>query len=185
MSTLAGMLITVSVMYIMFVMIRETNELTRTRFRLRYFALRDELAMLVAEGKLTEDSWEYKHIIDTLNFHIRSVERLSMTRIVEMLAEYHLSADEERRVKMMRKHVDDKDVANIVVGYMNTTYDLINRNSRAQIYLVRLMARLLANSPMTKKRAGALPVSKVVTPERALSAIRTHKTVFEPILAAT
>lgn len=184
MTTLVGMLIATVVLYIVFMMIREAGELTRTRFKFKYFALRDELAMLVATGKLKEDSWEYKHIIDTLNFHISAVEKLSMMRIVEMFAEYHLSHEERLRVRMMSRRVDHKEVAKIVVGYMETTYELIRRNSRAQIALVRLASLVLGRKPSTKARATGLAVAGVAKPNRALSAIRTHQREFMPMLNA-
>lgn len=182
MTILAGMLLATAILYVLFLQIRELNELTRTRYRFRYFELRDRLAMLVATGKLKEKSWEYEHIIDTLNFHISAVERVSMMRLVEILAEYHLSTEEERKVRQMSKRLDDKEVAAIVVGYMATTYELIRRNSRAQLALVRGLNRLVQRTAGKDILKG--PVEKVREPDRALSAIKSHQSAFEPVLAA-
>lgn len=184
MTILAGMLIATAILYIVFLMIREANELTRTRFRFRFFALRDELAMLVATGQLKEDSWEYRHVIDVLNFHISAVEQVSMMRIIDSLAEYHLSPSEEKNVQALSKRVEDRQVANIIVGYMKTTHDLICRNSRVQISLVRFLGRVLKEKVKANTKIHPLPVNKVATPERALSAIKTHQSAFEPKLLA-
>lgn len=180
MTLLISLLIGTFVLYIFFLQIREDNELTRTKFRFRYFALRDQLAMLVSAGKLKEDSWEYKHIVETLNFHISAVEHLSLFRIVEVLANYHLSSKEEKQIKMLSKKIEDKEVVKIVVGYMETTYDLINRNSKVQIALVRVIGQHLQNANASQSRAGAI----ATTPKRALSTIRSHQTMLGSSLAA-
>lgn len=180
MTMLISLLISTFVLYIFFMQICESNDLTRTKFRFRYFALRDRLAMLVATGRLKEDSWEYQHIVETLNFHISAVEHLSIFRIVEVLANYHLSSKEERQVKKLSKKIDDNDVAKIVVEYMETTYDLINRNSRAQIFLMKILGRYLQKSKAAESRAGKI----ATTPNRALSTIRSHQSEFGSSLSA-
>ncbi|MFA7242413.1 MAG: hypothetical protein WC091_20050 [Sulfuricellaceae bacterium] len=179
MTALISLLIGTFVLYILFLQIRESNELTRTKFRFRYFALRDRLAMLVAAGRLKEDSWEYQHIVETLNFHISAVERLSLSRITDVLADYHLSSKEEQQVKVLRNKIGDKDVAKIVVDYMETTYDLINCNSRVQIALMRVIEQYLRNENAPQSRVEAI----ATTPNRALSTIRSHQNAFEPGLA--
>lgn len=180
MTMLISLLIGTFVLYFLFLQIREDNELTRTKFRFRFFALRDRLAMLVAAGKLKEDSWEYQHIVETLNFHISAVERLSIFRIVDVLANYHLSSKEEKQVKLLSKKIDDHDVAMVVVGYMETTYDLINRNSRIQIALVRVIGKFLRKTNAPQSRAGSI----ATTPDRALSTIRSHQSELEAMLSA-
>lgn len=178
MTLLISMLIGTSVLYIFFLQIRESNELNRTKFRFRYFALRDQLAMLVATGKIKEDSWEYKNIIQTLNFHINSVESLSFLRVVEVIAKYHLSSKEERQVRQLSKKVDNKEVAKILFCYLETTSDLIRRNSRLQILLVRVIGRFLRIMKMKNSSADA------TMPDRALSKIKSHKAELELTLSA-
>lgn len=165
MTMLISMLIGTSILYIVFLQIRESNELTRTNFRFRYFALRDQLAMLVATGKIKEDSWEYKNIIQTLNFHISAVERLSLFRVVEVISKYHLSSQEERQIKQLSKKIDDKEVAKILFCYLQTTFDLIKRNSRMQILFVRVIGWFLHERKMGNK----------VDATRALSRIKSHQ----------
>ena len=181
MSELVSLLIGTMILYAIFVHIREYNELIRAKFRFRFFALRDRLAMLVVTGKLAEDSWEYQHIVSTLNFHISAVEKMSIMRVVDLFVSYHTSPKEEQRVKLLSKRIEHKDVAQIVVDYMSVTYDLIKRNSRIQITLIRTVGRLLRSFGSTTLRPSH---QVVVNPDRALSAIRSHQSVFEANLAA-
>lgn len=186
MNVLASLLIGMIVLYVVFVQIREYNELIRAKFRFKFFSLRDRLALLVISGKLREDSWEYKHIIDTLNFHISAVEHVSVMRIVDMLVKYHTSPKEERDVQRLSKHIEQKDVALILVDYMATTYDLIKKNSRVQIFLLNL-ASLFINKSKNKSKPEFVARPKhrvVVNPGSALSAIKSRQSVFEATLAA-
>ena len=88
-----------TVLYIFSVQISAYNEVLFDRCRFRYFALRDQLAMLVINGKLEEDSWEYQTIVDTINFHINTVEKLSIDKVMRVLVEYHISPQEEKTVR--------------------------------------------------------------------------------------
>ncbi|MBK9522589.1 MAG: hypothetical protein IPO13_13450 [Rhodocyclaceae bacterium] len=179
MTSIISLLIATLVLYILFLQIRESNELTRTKFRFRYFALRDELAMLVAQGKLKEDSWEYRHIIETLNFHISAVEHISIFRIADVLADYHLSSKEDVQVKSFSKKLDRDDVAKIVFGYMEATYDLIKRNSRVQIALARVIGEVAREVDIQESRAARIATTR----NRALSTIRSHQSVVESRLS--
>ncbi len=100
MNVLISLLIGTYILYILFIQISEYNELELTKFRFRFFALRDRLALLVATGKLAEDSWEYQHIVAVLNYHISAVETMSVMRVVDLLVQYHTSPEEERQVQL-------------------------------------------------------------------------------------
>jgi hypothetical protein len=58
-----------------------------------------------------------------------------MMRITEVLSDYHTSPEEERKVERLSKTVERDDVREILMDFFMTTYDLIRRNSRAQISL--------------------------------------------------
>lgn len=180
MTVLISMLIGTSLLYLLFIQIRESNELTRTKYRFKYFELRDNLAMLVSKGALAETSWEYRQIIETLNFHISAVERLSLFRIVDVLANYHLSSKEERQVEMFSKRIEDKAVTEIVVGYLETTYELIKRNSRMQLAFVRAIGWLLSCRKSDQHTQAEMLAT---TPNRALSTIRSHQHAIGASLA--
>lgn len=180
MANLVSFLIGTLILYVAFIQIREYNELIRTKFRFRFFALRDRLAMLVVSGKLAEDSWEYRCIVDTLNFHISAVDTMSIMRIIDVLVTYHTSSEEEQQVKLLSRRVAEKDVARIVVDYMSITYALIKRNSRVQMALIRCVRPFFKSSV-----SSALSSHRVfVNPNRALSAIESHRSYFEANLAA-
>lgn len=180
MNTLIFLLAATLVLYVMFLHIREYNELRFTAYRFRYFALRDKLAMLVVQGKLREDSWEYKHIVSTINFHISAVETVSIIRLLTILIKYHTSSEEQRHVRALTKRIDDPAVAKIMVEYMETTMDLIKRNSRVQMFMIWVVKRLLdAIGSTTLLGHGLLD-----NPNEALAAIETNKSAFSAAAAA-
>lgn len=175
MSTLISLLIGTIALYVLFIQIREYNELNRIKYQFQFFALRDRLAVLVASGHLSEDSWEYKNIVDVLNYHIGAVEKMSLGRIVSALVQFHMSSAEDFRMRGLSKRVSDKAVADIVMDYMSTTYELIRRNSRVQISLIRAAGSILR--PIFPKISS--PQKLVVNPTRALMAIESHQHLME------
>ncbi|EXI92091.1 MAG: hypothetical protein AW12_00834 [Candidatus Accumulibacter sp. BA-94] len=180
MNTLIFLLVATLVLYVMSLHIHAYNELRFTAYRFRYFELRDKLAMLVVQGKLREDSWEYQHIVSTINFHISAVKTVSIIRLVTMLIRYHTSSIEQQQVRALRRNIGDPAVARIMVEYMETTMDLIRRNSRAQIALIGLATRV-----MDRFGSKARPEHElVVNPNEALTAIETRKSEFQAAAAA-
>lgn len=179
MNALIFLLVATMVLYVMFLQIREHNELRFTSYRFRYFALRDQLAMLVVRGKLKEQSWEYKHIVSTINFHISAVETMSIIHLVTMLIRHHASSEEQQQVRVLRRHIDDPEVARIMVQYMETTMDLIRRNSRVQMFLVSIASRLLDRFGSCARPRHEL----FVNPNEALAAIERNKSDFQPVAA--
>lgn len=170
MSVLLFMLIATAVLYCFFLLIREYNELLFTSYRFRYFALRDELAMLVMRGRIDEDSWEYRQIVSAINFHISAVETLSMIRLVSMLIAYHTSPEEKRQFAVLARRIEDDELKAIMVRYMDTTRDLLMRNSRCQIAIIRIAKRLLGPDA----RQGRHEI--VENPNEALNEIEQNKT---------
>jgi len=180
MSLIVSMFVITAAMYCVFLLIREYNELVFTRFRYRYFALRDELALLVVRGRLKEDSWEYQHLVETINFHISVVETMSILRIVELLIRYHTSPNEQGNVQLLSAKIDRPEVASLLVRYMETTAELLRRNSRSQIALIAIAKGLLAFF-----HSDARPRHEIVTnPHQALAQIETQKTQFHQRAAA-
>src|SRR3954451_8770219 len=97
-----GLALSTFVLFVISTQISLHNELSSERFRFRYFELRDRLAMMVVKGKISEDSWEYKNIVDSLNFHINAVETMTIWKMVSVLTAYHMSPDGERRAKQRK-----------------------------------------------------------------------------------
>jgi hypothetical protein len=180
MNTLVFLLVATLVLYVVFLHIHAYNELRLTAYRFRYFELRDKLTMLVVKGKLREDSWEYKHIVETINFHIESVETVSIIRLVTMLIKYHTSTEEQRQVRALTKRIDDPAVAKIMVEYMETTMDLIKRNSRVQLFLIGVAKRVLEARGSTRIFGRGL----FENPSEALATIESNKSAFSAAAAA-
>lgn len=170
---LTSMLFAIFILYVIFIQLREYNEITLAEYRFKYFALRDKLAMLVVEGKLNEHSWEYEHIIGTINFHISAIETMSIMRILDMLMKYHTSAEEEREVQILEKKVDSPEIADIVAQCMSITFDLIKRNSRVQLYLIMIAKFVLIKAPKHEI---------IPNPNRVLSKLKERKLSFESII---
>ena len=139
---LLNLVILLFFLYFISVLISKYNEMIFDKYRFRYFSLRDRLALLVIKGELEEDSWEYKKLIDTINFHISTVETMSIERIVHLLIQYHTSSEEERNVRLIKKNIKSVEVLRITDDFMETTASLIARNSRAQIKLASLIHRV-------------------------------------------
>ncbi|HNC51217.1 MAG TPA: hypothetical protein PLO14_03110 [Accumulibacter sp.] len=169
MSLLVSMFVITTSMYCLFLLIREYNQLVFTRFRYRYFALRDELALLVMTGHIMESSWEYQHIVRTINFHISAVETMSITDVVSLLIRYHTSEDGKRKVRYLIRRVDDPAVVSILVRYMGVTQDLLRRNSRCQIVMIRAVKRLFGPDIRQGKH------EFVQNPNEAINAIEQSK----------
>lgn len=116
--------------------IDQYNNLIFTRYRFRYFELRDRLALLVVSGAIQESSWEYQHIINALNHHIRTVETTSIRRIARVLSDFHTSQEEKRKIRVFEKNIQHKEVIAIVVDFMKITDELLSRNSKAELYFL-------------------------------------------------
>lgn len=134
---LGNLIVLIFVLFIVAVQIGKYNEIILDKFRFKYFALRDRLAMLVVNSKLKEDSFEYQQIIDTINFHINAIETLCIQDIIYLLAEYHTSPEEERKVKIIKKKLDHPEIIEIMAEFMDITRQLLERNSKMQIRLLK------------------------------------------------
>lgn len=136
MNILFSIIFATMLLYIVSLQITFYNEIVRDKYRFRYFALRDELAMLVINNVIEEDSWEYKQIIDTLNFHIQAVDEVSLFRIVRMLSDYHINGANVATVRKMKKKITDEQVAGVLVEFFALTKSLLHRNSKVQMAIV-------------------------------------------------
>lgn len=181
MTTLMSLLIVVFFLYVLFLQIDTYNKLVNTNFRFRFFALRDRLAMLVCTGDIKENSWEYKYIIDALNYHVSAVEHLSIVDVIEALVQFHTSQNEDQAFRRFRKTSDNKEVKLILDDYMRTVQRMIQRNSRWQVRFIRVaahIARIIGLSPSAQARA------TIVNPEPALSAIAAHRSSLQSAVCA-
>jgi len=151
MTHLLSLLAMTIVLYGLDMLIREYNVLVLTRFRFRYEALRDELAMRVVRGQLAEDSWAYRHIVAAINHHLHALETMSTTEVLRRLIAYHTSADAGTTAAGLVEHGDDPAIKRLLVRYVVITQDLLLRVGRCQIALAKLTRRPLA--PAARKRS--------------------------------
>jgi hypothetical protein len=175
MTVLFFMLLSSLMLYFVFLLIRERNDLIFTRYRFRYFALRDEMAMLVMRGRIQEESWEYQRIVAAINFHISAVETVSMIRVVSILIAYHTSQEGRREFSVLARRIENPDVADIMVRYMDTTFDLLMRNSRWQIRFIDAAKWLLD----LVGSAARPPRDLVDNPREALNNIKHDKSALQ------
>lgn len=147
MTFLIGLSLISFVLYIFSLQISVNNRIARDRYRFQYFALRDQLTMLVCAGKIKDDSWEYKELVNAINFHIHAVDDVSVLRMAKMIAHYHSTSKDERQVRMIKRDVESDDVRKIMVEYLKVTRSLLIRNSKAQIELVKFFQLIKFKSP--------------------------------------
>ena len=132
---------------------------------------------MVIEDKLDENSWEYQQIIDTLNYHIKTVESLSVDKVVDALSKYHNSPEEEQSVEMIQRKIDDQEVLKIVVDFIVVTHSLLRRNSKAQLAIFSLFKDFASESKRPK-------VSKLIEPQEAVNKLKSYKISLESKLRA-
>ncbi len=109
-------------------LLRLYREMIIDKHRYRYFALRDNLAMLVVRGQLEERSWEYQRIIDVINHHISFADVVSEERMVSALVDAYDPATRST-VRKLQKNVSDPDVIHILVQFFQNTRELMDRNT--------------------------------------------------------
>lgn len=172
MQLLTAFLLLLAIVYVAFIQIDAYNALKAEKFRLRFFAIRDELALLVCQGSLKEDSWEYKYIIDALNFHISVVERLSIVEVAEAFLRIHSSTDENKVFERFTATADREDVKLILGEYMEVVRQMLLRNSKWQIRAVTLVKQFLDRAKVDISDGAK---SAVLNPKPALAAIEHHK----------
>jgi hypothetical protein len=176
MKDLIGAVIGIVYLCMIFVLINEHNKLVTTKYKFMFFSLRDRLMNLVIEKKIEENSWEYNEIVKIINFHISAIENLSVFRVATLLVSYYLSGEESRSVRLIKRKITNKDVAAIVIEHMSITYGLIKRNSRAQIFIIKIFSLILKSKLNTSKN---LQKQIVQNPNNALDIINRQKTEFE------
>jgi hypothetical protein len=162
-------------LYVAFLQIDAYNTLVVAKFRFRFFAIRDKLAMLVCDGSLSENSWEYKYLIDALNFHISVVETLSIVEIAERLVQFHTSPSEDKAFERLKKTVDKPVVKEVLVEYMTTVYSVLERNSKWQARVIKIAISIIA---VVKWNPPSVAAQTIVNPAPALRVIDQHRVAF-------
>ncbi len=159
-----GVCVLLIVLYFAAQQIKLYNEIMLDKYRFRYFSLRDRLALMVINGDLEEDSWEYKKIVDTLNYHIKSVETMSIDHIVSMIAKYHTSPEEQRTVRIIEKRVKNEAILQLMVEFFSVTRQVLWRNSRTQI---RALKYVVGKSQRRQRRVATVPEIGVMRNSKA------------------
>lgn len=175
METVVSLLIITGFLYVIFLQIDAYNHLKVADFRFRLFAIRDDLALLVCKGEIKESSWEYRYIIDALNYHISAVETLSIVELVEAIAKFHTSHDEERAVQRFGKQVNRKDIRTILDRYTRTVREIIIRNSEWQIRFINVAALIIRKLQLQPSQQAR---DTVQNPKLAIRAIDAHRSAF-------
>jgi len=169
---LTNLIILTGVLYLFAIQVSKYNGILLDKYRFSYFALRDRLALLVMQGKLDEESWEYEKIVNAINFHIQATERVSIHKIIAILVAYHTSPEEERKVKAMLKRTDNQDVVKIMIDYFDTTASLLKRNSRMQMWFIKT---LIAHG----RAARSKKLHPIVDHQEAYNKVSSYKESFQ------
>lgn len=174
---IGNLLLLVVVLYVLAVQIDKYNHIIFDKYRFRYFELRDKLAMLVIDGKLDENSWEYQKIVSAINFHIKTIETVSINKIISLLIQYHTSPEEERKVRIIQKKTEHPEVIEIMAEFMDVTVSLLKRNSKMQIKMLDVICK-------TEKKAHKKELRPIASHKLALDKLTSYRDDLRGSLAA-
>jgi hypothetical protein len=169
MTFILSLLLLTSVLAIFAYQISLHNSVASDRFRFEYFALRDRLNLLVARGKIREESLEYRTFMGAINFHIHAVESVSIMRMASVIAGYHTTTTGSRKVEVSPQLLLSDETKKLMFDFLTTTEKLLRRNSRAQMWLYDFINKKRIVVPSGKVR---LHVSR---PQAALNKILESK----------
>ena len=162
--------------YFLFIMIDQYNKLICTNYKFKFFKLRDELALLVMQGKIDENSPEYDDVVRILNFHISAVEKMSITRVISLLVEKYGNEKNFENASIKVNSIDNKEIARIMWAYMDVTYNLIRRNSKSQIKLLNFLSSIFGLFNKSDKNLNKV---ESINPEKALHHIQASKEILQ------
>ncbi|TYT73161.1 hypothetical protein [Desulfobotulus mexicanus] len=176
---LGNLLILIFVLYVFALQIDRYNKIIMDQYSFKYFELRDRLAMLVIHGELEEDSWEYKDIIKTINFHINAIETMSVSRIISSLVAYHTSSDEDKKVEIIKKSVDNPEVLEVMAEFMNTTALLLERNSKVQIKILQWLLKSSVSKKFIFKHLSNTNMKSTLDIKTTLDKLNAYREDFQ------
>lgn len=162
--------------YFIFLIIDQYNKMVCTSYKFKFFKLRDELALLVMEGKIDENSPEYNDVVHILNFHISAVEKMSITRVISLLVEKYSNDKNFKKASFKVSKIDNEEIAKIMWRYMDVTYNLIGRNSKIQIWILKAVSYLLKSIIKSDNKLNKMDN---INPEKALNNIKASKQILE------
>lgn len=171
-----GLIVLFITTYFIFLIIDQYNKMICTRYKFKFFTLRDELALLVMQGKIDENSAEYNDVVHILNFHISAVEKMSITRVISLLINKYSNDENFKKASVKVKQIDNKEVAKIMWKYMDVTYNLIGRNSRIQIFILKAISLVLKKLKNSEKTLNKM---NTINPEKALNNIKASREILE------
>lgn len=114
------------------------NIIKKHRNRFRFFAVRDELVGLVAEGKLEENSFIFKDLYRLINHVVNHTQKFNFKTLVHVFKE-DLSKDEKFQKLESEYRKATPDVQRIIDGFGQSVLDAIHDNS----HLFKMVARVL------------------------------------------
>lgn len=112
--------------------------------RYKIFAVRDNLILLVASGKLDEDSLLFRHYYKRTNDILRLTEKMHFEGLYQALASTKLSkqriTDHKERITSIEKIINDSDaqVKEAITAYYEAVIELmmVNTNIFSFVYVV-------------------------------------------------
>jgi len=136
--TLINIIVLMMILYVFSVQISLYNELVFNQYRFKYFAIRDQLALLVIDGEIEEQSWEYQDIINVINYHINNTENMSIHNRIRLIKCYNQPQDSQVFCMVKRK-ISHPKVMEIMIDFFDTTSAIIKRNSGMQLKVIQFL----------------------------------------------
>ncbi|MEW8232073.1 MAG: hypothetical protein AB2745_17235 [Candidatus Thiodiazotropha endolucinida] len=144
---LVSILAVLVVLHTLSLLIKKYHEYLDIKFTYRYYAIRDRLANLVLQGKLDEKSNEYSGLIDVINYHIYSLEKITLTAKLNAI----LEASDRTLQTANDLSLENEGVRRIVRDLLSNTDAVIRRNSKFEISLLKTFKFLLSASGKTSR----------------------------------
>ncbi len=128
----------VVIAYTLSILISQYRNYLEMKCKFRYFALRDDLAMLVMYGDMNEDSSEYQGLVDVINYHICAMDQITFAaKISAFMKASQMTLDTADEIK-----VGDERVRAIMFRLLENTASVIHMNSWFELWLVKLLVSL-------------------------------------------
>lgn len=127
------------------------QEYQNLKFKYAFYALRDELAWLVYEGKLEEQSEPYQQLRDSLNYSIATTDDFSVLRVARMII---ASLDEKSGFSQSLFQTDNEQIKDIASRYLQINRKLLLKNSSPVFFT---LLGLVGLTVLSVAKIGELP----------------------------
>lgn len=150
----------------------------------KLYKVRDDLIMLVAKGKLSEDDFIFKKFYPTISFFIRKTHKITLANFVTVVGDMeHKGQDLAAKEMVVRIHKEleskDDEVSAAVFQFYHAVSEILVENSRSLRFYLFAGARL---APVKGLWRRIDPSSKFIPRRNVLNIYRRYSSAGGPTL---